>query len=213
MNRLRGKLTYANVISSLCLVLLLCGGTALAASRFGKETIGTRALKKEAVTPIKLSRKAKATMTGPRGATGAEGPRGATGPQGPMGPQGQFVDVVPSGQALVGTYAARDHATAANEELIAAISFGFRFSSAPTPHFVALGTTPPAQCPGNGLNPQATPGNLCVYETSMTNRVAPIIFDVNFDGNSSSPFGATVFTESLGAGVFGTSGSWAATAP
>jgi hypothetical protein len=28
MNRIRGKLTYANVISTLCLVLLIGGGTA-----------------------------------------------------------------------------------------------------------------------------------------------------------------------------------------
>jgi hypothetical protein len=82
MHRIRGKLTYANVISTLCLVLLLGGGSAYAASHLGKETVGTKALKKEAVTPAKLSQKAKATLTGPAGA------KGATGPQGPQGVPG-----------------------------------------------------------------------------------------------------------------------------
>jgi hypothetical protein len=85
MQRIRRKLTYSNVISTFCLVLLLGGGTAYAASQFGKETIGTRALKKEAVTPAKLSAKAKATLTGPAGAKGATG---ATGPQGNPGASG-----------------------------------------------------------------------------------------------------------------------------
>jgi hypothetical protein len=85
MHRIRRKLTYSNVISTFCLVLLLGGGTAYAASQFGKETIGTRALKKEAVTPAKLSAKAKATLTGPAGAKGATG---ATGPQGAPGTAG-----------------------------------------------------------------------------------------------------------------------------
>lgn len=85
MNRIRGKLTYANVISTLCLVLLLGGGSAYAASQFGRETIGTGALKKEAVTPAKLSKKSKAALTGAAGPAGA---KGATGPQGPQGTPG-----------------------------------------------------------------------------------------------------------------------------
>jgi hypothetical protein len=81
------------------------------------------------------------------------------------------------------------------------------------PLFVALGTTPPAQCPGNGLNPQAAPGSLCIYETSEANLLTPVVVDVNFGGNASSPLGASVLTESSAAGVSGTSNSWAATAP
>jgi hypothetical protein len=79
MHRIRRSLTYSNVISTFCLVLLLGGGTAYAASQFGKETIGARALKKEAVTPAKLSAKAKVTLTGPAGAQGPQGVPGAAG--------------------------------------------------------------------------------------------------------------------------------------
>jgi hypothetical protein len=81
MTRLRGKFTYANVVASLALFIAVAGGTAFAAG-FGKETIGTRALKKEAVTPLKLSESAKAALVGPKGANGPagpQGPRGATG--------------------------------------------------------------------------------------------------------------------------------------
>ena len=211
MKRLRDKLTYSNVMVTVLAVVVLGGGTAYAATQLlPKNSVGPKQLKKGAVTPSKLSPAAKASLVGRQGPAGPQGPPGAPGP---IGPQGQFADVVPSGKTLVGTYAERDHATAANQDYIAAISFGFRFSAAPTPHFVALGTTPPVQCPGNGLNPQAAPGNLCIYETSQANRSTPIVFDVNFDPNSSSPFGASVLMESIGAGVVATSGSWAATAP
>ena len=88
MHRIRGKLTYSNVISTLCLVLLLGGGTAYAASHLRKESVGTRQLKKEAVTPAKLSAKAKATLAGPAGPAGAAGPQGPAGPRGEQGIQG-----------------------------------------------------------------------------------------------------------------------------
>lgn len=85
MSGLRKRLSYANVISTLALLLVIGGGSAYAATQFEKESIGTRALKKEAVTPAKLSQKAKAALTGPKGATGATG---ATGPAGPAGAPG-----------------------------------------------------------------------------------------------------------------------------
>lgn len=52
--RLRGKLTYANVVSSLCLFLLLGGGAAFAATQLAKNSVGTKQLKKNAVTTVKV---------------------------------------------------------------------------------------------------------------------------------------------------------------
>jgi hypothetical protein len=66
--------------------------------------------------------------------------------------------------------------------------------------------------PRDGLNPQAAPGSLCIHETSEANLLTPVV-DVNFGGNASSSFGASVLTQSSAAGVSGTSNSWAATAP
>jgi hypothetical protein len=83
MKLLRSKLTYSNVVATLALFLVLAGGTAFAASQFGKETIGGRAIKKESIGPGKLNKAAKAALTGPTG------PKGPTGPPGPQGPAGQ----------------------------------------------------------------------------------------------------------------------------
>jgi len=93
MEKLRGKLTYANVISTIALFFVLAGGTAFAANEalLGTDSVGTKQLKKEAVTPAKLSTASKAALTGPQGATGAagpEGPKGDRGETGPVGPQG-----------------------------------------------------------------------------------------------------------------------------
>jgi Collagen triple helix repeat (20 copies) len=82
MQRLRGKLTYANVVATLALFLVLAGGTAVAASQLAKNSVGSKQIKKAAVTPAKLSTAAKATLTG------TTGPKGATGPQGPQGDPG-----------------------------------------------------------------------------------------------------------------------------
>lgn len=103
MKHPRGKLTYANVISTLCLFLLLGGGTAYAASQLGKESVDTAQLAREAVTPAKLSKASKAALSGPegsKGATGAQGPKGdvgAVGPQGSTGEQGPRGDPGPKG--------------------------------------------------------------------------------------------------------------------
>jgi hypothetical protein len=207
----KGVKAWAPMAISAIALFAALGGVGWAAGLISGKTIKPNSIPLNRLT--KSARSSLAGRQGPAGPAGAQGPKGDRGEKGDAGPQGPFVEVVPSGKTLVGTYAARIHATAAGQEMIAPISFGFRFSSAPTPHFVALGTTPPAQCPGNGLNPQAVPGNLCIYETSETNRLPPVVFDVNFDANVSSPFGATVLTESVAPGVSGTSGSWAATGP
>src|ERR1700709_797480 len=55
MNRLRSKLTYANVVSTLCLVLVMGGGSAYAASQvLPADSVGTAQLKSGAVTQTKL---------------------------------------------------------------------------------------------------------------------------------------------------------------
>lgn len=55
MRKIRPQLTYANVISTLCLFLLLTGGSALAAATLGKNSVGARQLKSKAVTTGKLA--------------------------------------------------------------------------------------------------------------------------------------------------------------
>ena len=81
--KLRGKLTYANVIATLALFIAL-GGGAMAASNLGKNSVGTKQLKNNAVsaakikngavTQVKISKAAQAAL---KGATGPKGEAGA----------------------------------------------------------------------------------------------------------------------------------------
>jgi hypothetical protein len=53
--KLRRHLTYANVISTVCLFLVLGGGAAFAATKLAKSSVGTEQLKGEAVTKGKMA--------------------------------------------------------------------------------------------------------------------------------------------------------------
>jgi hypothetical protein len=95
MKNLRANFTYANVISTVALFLVLAGGTAFAADQLAKNSIGAKQLKPGAVTaakikagavtPSALSAPAKSSLTGPQG---PQGPQGAAGPKGDSGPKG-----------------------------------------------------------------------------------------------------------------------------
>jgi hypothetical protein len=126
------------------------------------------------------------------GATGPAGPKGDTGLQGLQGPPGKdgetgFTEVLPPGKTLVGSWSAENEwATAENNVqgfYRAPISFGIPLSQVPNvrllsaPFFLTVdssGTfvpdaTPAAEehfeavCPGSATEPEAEPGNLCIY--------------------------------------------------
>jgi hypothetical protein len=102
MKPARTKLTYANVMATVAVFLVLAGGTAFAASQMlPKNSVGARQLRKGAVTLAKLAPKARATLTGPRGATGARGPQGQTGPIGSQGAKGDRGEIGPVGPSTV----------------------------------------------------------------------------------------------------------------
>jgi len=54
LNQIRKRLTYANVMSSIAVFLILGGATAVAAGQLGKNTVGSKQLKKNAVTAAKI---------------------------------------------------------------------------------------------------------------------------------------------------------------
>lgn len=111
MKHLLSRLSYANVISTLCLVLVLGGGSAYAATQLAKNSVGTQQLKNAAVTPAKLSNAAKQTMTGPtgptgpKGSTGARGATGATGLTGAKGERGEKGEKGETGAAATTLFA------------------------------------------------------------------------------------------------------------
>jgi len=83
----RTRLTYANVISTLCLFLLL-GGGAYAATTLPANSVGARQLRRRAVTPAKLNPAAVKALSGTAGPEGPRGPKGDNGDRGEPGPQG-----------------------------------------------------------------------------------------------------------------------------
>ena len=54
----RGKLSYANVMSTLALFLVVSGGAAYAANQLAKNSVGAKQLKKAAVTTAKIKKSA-----------------------------------------------------------------------------------------------------------------------------------------------------------
>jgi hypothetical protein len=93
--RLRSHLSYANVVSTICLFVVL-SGTAYAATILPNNSVGSAQLKANAVTSVKVKDgallrkdfKAGQLLAGPRGSTGAPGPRGPAGPPGSTGATG-----------------------------------------------------------------------------------------------------------------------------
>jgi hypothetical protein len=61
VKQIRKRLTYANVMSSIAVFLVLGGATAFAAGQLGKNTVGSKQLKKNAVTAAKIK---KGAITG-----------------------------------------------------------------------------------------------------------------------------------------------------
>ncbi len=78
VKQIRNRFTYANVVSTLCLFLLLGGGAAFAASKLGKNSVGTKQIKNNAVTAAKIKKNSVTTAKIKAGAvTGAQITTGA----------------------------------------------------------------------------------------------------------------------------------------
>jgi hypothetical protein len=102
-----GKLTFANVVACIALFVAL-GGASYAAFKLPKNSVGAKQLKKNAVTPAKLSQASKSAIAGPAGPRGVTGPQGPTGSEGPKGTPGVsatslLAHVGPNGELLSGS--------------------------------------------------------------------------------------------------------------
>ena len=212
MGRLREKLTYANVMATIAVFLMLAGGTAFAASEMlPSNSVGTKQIKKEAVTPAKLSKASKAALIGPQGAPGAAGATGAQGPKGEKGAPGADAQILASGQTEVGVWGA---AAEISNYGVAAINFAPRLeNSVPASNvkFLNERETTPA-CPAFR---HAAAGYLCVY-TTYTGGMEFIQFANGFDnseGADSTGVVLYVWNPSTGLKGGNITGNWAYTAP
>lgn len=201
MHRIRGKLTYANVISTLCLMLVVGGGSAYATSKLlPRNSVGPRQLKKGAVTPAKLSAKAKVTLTGAVGATGPAGPKGEPGPA---------TTVLASGHTETGAWAVSGGMP---NFLVEAIDF-YPTLPGPVPvadeSFLVEGASSTA-CPAPG---RAAPGHLCVYET-LGSSTEFLSFQSPTDPSSHSadPAGVILYLRPEATSA-ATRGTWSYSAP
>ncbi len=114
---MRPKLSYANVVSTLCLFLLLGGGAAYARSHLAKNSVGTKQIRKNAVNSAKVKNhslraadfKNGQLPAGPKGDQGPPGLRGEAGPRGPAGTARAWALVTSSGKITKGEGVASVH--------------------------------------------------------------------------------------------------------
>ncbi len=123
LGRFLSHLSYANVVSTICLVVVL-SGTAYAATILPTNSVGSAQLKANAVTSDKVRDgallrkdfKAGQLLAGPRGSVGAPGAQGPAGPPGPKGDTGtpdtsNFYDKTASDSRFLGLHATADDST------------------------------------------------------------------------------------------------------
>jgi hypothetical protein len=210
------RISYANVTSTLALVVAL-GGTSYAAV-----SITGKSIKNESITAADLAKgsvassevrdgslrktdfKAGDLPAGPAGKAGAAGADGVPGAVGAPGPAGPLPDVLPAGKTLRGSYEDQAPNGGLVDELT---SFAFPLATAPASHLWLLGNSnpDPVHCTGSPADPQAAPGHLCVYEgAKSTTGVSAMILSADRFGFTPSYFQAT--------GGY-SSGTWAVTAP
>src|SRR5215207_7892723 len=85
MTKLRPRLTYAGLMSAIALFIAL-GGASYAALKLPQNSVGTRQLKKGAVSLDKIKPSAQTALRNQKGDKGDQGPQGPKGDQGPAGP-------------------------------------------------------------------------------------------------------------------------------
>jgi hypothetical protein len=227
MKQIRSNLTYANVMVSVLAILVLGGGSAYAASHLGKESVGTAQLKKDAVTPAKLNKAAKATLAGAVGAVGppgAQGTKGDTGPEGPEGRQGKtggpgpLPEVLPSGATEKGAFGLKGTAPDADSEPGTSLSFPIPFPATEVLAHVVYSAAEPTQpeCPGTVADPESGAGWFCLYVARTSNVVPfyPLVCDpVRNLCNTIGRFGGYLVAPVESAGAYDAEGTWALTAP
>jgi hypothetical protein len=110
-----------------------------------------------------------------------------------------------SGQTLTGAYAWAGFIGGGEFVPATAISFPIPLAAGPTPNYLPPGSAATAACPGTVNDPDATPGNLCIY-ADRQDGAAPIL-----EAEGSGRTGFRLFPNDTGNTQY--NGTWAVTAP
>ncbi len=84
--------------------------------------------------------------------------------------------------------------------------------SAPVANIIPFGGPPTVNCPGSFANPQALPGQLCLYERQRSN-VSYRVFDSSTAFDVGDTTGAHIFAVAVESGGVSATGVWAVTIP
>lgn len=221
MKSIRGSLTYANVMATLAVFLVL-GGAAYATGQFPKNSVGTKQLKAGAVTTAKIKNgavtgaKVKLSSLGKVPSAQNADHASSADDASKLGgvAAGRYLTAgskLGSGETEVGVFAAE--AAGSTVHGSAVINFMPKLpGSVPSTNAEVL--TPAAttaNCPGPR---HAAAGFLCVYEIQNNGMTSPTFASTIPDESSdiAEPEGAVIlFTSSIADGIV--RGSWAYTAP
>lgn len=226
MKQIRKRLTYANVMSSIAVFLVLGGATALAASQLGKNTVGSKQLKNNAVTTAKLKNKAVTgakvkdgslsggdinvstlgTVPSATNATNATNAKHATSADSASG-----LTTLPSGKSESGFFAA-----GGGDSTGGYIAQGITFqqplaASIPVGNVELIEEGEPATsiCPGVG---RAAPNHVCLYTNEQSNVEECCIYNYALEYPAADKNGFIIYWDVLGSSSY-SSGEWTVTAP
>jgi hypothetical protein len=203
--RIHDKLGTAGLVIAVIALIAALAGTAFAAA--GLNSKQKREVKKIAKQYAgKQGPQGAQGAPGPQGAKGDQGPRGERGPEGGEGPPGPVETFLPAGKTETGLWSFNGKEVASQ---FLTISFPLRVEPVPTAHFLSEGASPTTACPGTVENPEAAPGQLCVY-TKTEFEVGTPTGTGAYTGDGNSGIVAEVPINS-GAEGYAT-GSWAVTA-
>lgn len=204
MRRLYGHLPSPAMVVGLIALFFAVGGVGYAKKVI--HLIDGSKIKKGSIQLDRLSGRARAALKGNRGPRGfqglqgGQGPKGDPGAKGDPGPPGPYPGVLASGKTIKGAF----YLTTT----ITSYSFGFSLPSVPIVHVRLFGASASAECPGSATDPQAAPGQLCLYQ-SNNSPISACVFAT--DDPMSSCTSATKFGFA-GSTSGAMSGQWAVTA-
>jgi Collagen triple helix repeat (20 copies) len=218
MKKVHDRLGSAGLIVAVVALVAALGGSAFAALP------GLNSKQKKQVKSIAQSEAKKfagAGPAGPQGAAGAPGAKGdagakgdpgAKGATGSEGPAGPTETKLPPGETLTGVWGFADKGITSQ---YVAINYPLRVEPAPAEfglasNFIGEEDEPTPECPGSVSNPEAVPGQVCIYAKEVKNASGPFNNIISISQDLTSGIIAEFLIETEGEG-WG-SGTWAVTA-